>query len=462
MSGLRDVVFLLVWVGLIPVSFVRPWIGILAWYWIAFMVPHGLTWGFSRTLPVAMGIGGATLVGWLFTKERKPIPRTWTVIGLVLLSVHFTLTTVTAFDREMAMDKWEWVIKVLLMTFVTMTLFHDRAKLRWLYMVTALSLGIYGLKGGIWVLRSGGSERVFGPDMSFFADNNTLGLALCMILPMLLYLSREEPRPWLKKLLRVTFFFSIIAILFTYSRGAFLGLLVILSVLIWRSPWRLRFGMALLIGALVAAPLLPEGLWERIQSIGEQKSEETRDRSVQGRFEAWRTAWNSALEHPFTGHGFRTLWNPDIWIMYSGLELKGRRTTDAHSLYFEVLAEHGFVGIGLYFLVLASTLTTLRRIRKRWQGHPEHGYLAHYAEMTQLCLYPFLVAGAFIGVAYFDLYFYFIGTSVVLRSLSAQAEKALAPEPLQGRRARPVARSAPALPARRPRHLLPSSRKRHA
>jgi probable O-glycosylation ligase (exosortase A-associated) len=460
MSGLRDVVFLIVLIGLVPVSLSRPWVGVLAWYWLAFMVPHGLTWGFARTLPVAMLIGGATLLGWVFTKDRKPIPRTWTTFALLLLAAHFTLTTMLAYDPQEAWGKWDWVSKALLMTFVAMSLVQDRVRLRWLYMVTALSLGFYGLKGGIWVLRSGGSERVFGPDMSFFADNNTLGLALCMILPMLLYLSREEPRPWLKKILQVTFFFTIIAILFTYSRGAFLGLLIILAALIWRSPWRLRFGIALLIGALVAAPLLPEGLWERIQSIGEQKSEETRDHSTQGRVEAWRTAWNIALDHPFTGRGFRALWNPDIWIMYSGLELEGPRTTDAHSLYFEVLAEHGFVGFGLYLLVLASTLTTLRRIRKRWRGHPEHGYLAVYAEMTQLCLYPFLVAGAFIGVAYFDLYFYFVGASVMLRSLSDQAEKALAPEPVPIRRVRSA--GSPAQPARPPRSPLPLPRKRHA
>jgi probable O-glycosylation ligase (exosortase A-associated) len=363
MSGLRDVVFMLVWLGLIPVSLVRPWIGILAWYWIAFMVPHGLTWGFSRTLPVAMGIGGATLVGWLFTKDRKPIPRTWTLIGLVLLTVHVTLTTVTAFDREMAMDKWEWVIKVLLMTFVTMTLFQDRARLRWLYMVTALSLGFYGLKGGIWVFRTGGGERVYGPDMSFFTDNNTVGLALCMILPMLLYLSREEPRRWLKKGLQIMFFFTTVAIIFTYSRGAFLGLSVILGVLIWRSPWRVRFATTVLVCSLVAIPLLPENLWERIGSIGEQQSEETRDSSVQGRFEAWRTAWNIALDHPFTGGGFRTMWNPIVWLRYFDPDMESSRSTDAHSLYFEVLGEHGFLGLGLYLLVLGSALVSLRRIR---------------------------------------------------------------------------------------------------
>jgi len=460
MSGLRDVVFLLVWLGLIPVSLLRPWIGILAWYWIAFMAPHGLTWGFGRTLPVAIGIGGATLLGWAFTKERKPIPRTWTVIGLALLVADFTLTTVLAHNPSDAWGKWEWVTKILLMTLVTMTLFQDRERLRWLYMLTALSLGFYGLKGGVWVLRTGGGERVYGPDMSFFGDNNTLGLALCMILPMLLYLSREESRLWLKNILRLTFFFTIIAIVFTYSRGAFLGLVIILGVLIWRSPWRLRFAMALLVGALIAIPFLPDRLSERIGSISEQESAETRDTSVQGRFEAWGTAWNIALEHPLTGAGFRALWNEDIWLRYFGSEFLQVR--DTHSLYFELLSEHGFLGLGLYLMVLVSTLVTLSRLRRLWRGHPEYGYLANYAEMTQLCLYPFLVAGAFLTVAYFDLYFYFVASSVMLRSLSEQAEKALAPEPVRVRRTLPVASSARALPVRVPRHPLLSPRKRNA
>jgi len=135
---------------------------------------------------------------------------------------------------------------------------------------------------------------------------------------------------------------------------------------------------------------------------------------------------------------------------------------DAHSLYFEVLSEHGFLGFGLYLLVLAGTLLTLRRIRKQWRGHAEYGYLSNYAEMTQLCLYPYLVVGAFLTVAYFDLYFYFVAASVTLRALSDQAEKALAPEPVRVRRAWPVTPSPPALPARVPRRPVPSPRRRHA
>src|SRR5215471_15167202 len=281
----RDIAFVLVWLYLIPASLIRPWIGVLAWYWIAYFVPHGLSWGFARRLPVALAIGGATLVGFALTKDKKPVPRCAITFFMLAFVVDYTLTTILAHNRELALGKWEWVSKVLLMTFVTMSLFQDRARLRWLYLVAALGLGYYGFKGGIWVFLTGGGELVMGPDLSFFADNNTLGLALCMNLPILLYLSREEKRPWLKWFLRLTFGLSIIAIIFTYSRGAFLGLVTVLSILIWRSPWRLRFAAAIVILALVGAPLAPERLWTRLGSISEQESAETRDQSAAARIE---------------------------------------------------------------------------------------------------------------------------------------------------------------------------------
>ena len=428
---MRDIVFLLILIGLVPVSFVRPWLGVLAWSWIAYMAPHALTWGFARFLPVAMLIGGATLLGFVATKDRQPFPRTLGTILMFALAADFTLTTALAYNPSMAAGKLDWVLKSMLMAFVTTALFQDRKRLRLLYLVIALSMGFYGVKGGLYVIRTGGTDRVWGPGTTFFSDNNTLGLALCMVLPLLLYLSRDEPRSWLKWLLRVTFGLTIIAVLFTYSRGAFLGLAVILAILIWRSPWRLRFGAGILAGALVAAPLLPQGLWERLASISDQENAETRDQSSAGRIEAWALGLNLALSRPFTGAGFRAFNNEEIWENYSpGTWVKVR---DAHSLYFEVLGEHGLVGFGLYMGLLLNTLFHLSRIRKRWRGHPEHGYLSHYAEMVQLSVYPFLVAGAFLTVAYFDLYQHLIATAIVLQVLAARAEAAERAARVKGR-----------------------------
>ena len=304
-----------------------------------------------------------------------------------------------------------------------MALFQDRERLRWLYVVTAVSLGLHGLKGGLWVLRTGGGERVYGPERSFFWDNNTLGLALCMVLPILLYLSRDEPRVWLRRAMRVIFAFSIIAILFTYSRGAFIGLLVVLTGLVWRSPWRWRFAAGALVISLVVVTVMPARLRERISSIGEQQSSETRDISVAGRIEAWATATQIAMGHPFFGEGFRALWQPDLWTQFYGYEFTAAR--DAHSLYFEVMAEHGFLGLGIYLVVVGNTLIILSRVSRRWHGDATHGYLANYAEMTRLALLPYLVSGASLGVAYFDLYFLLVGMSAILWSLSEEAAAAV-------------------------------------
>jgi probable O-glycosylation ligase (exosortase A-associated) len=200
-----------------------------------------------------------------------------------------------------------------------------------------------------------------------------------------------------------------------------------MAILIWRSPWRLRFATALLVGAFVITPFIPDRVWERLESIRAQTEEETADTSVQGRFQAWRTGWNMAMDRPLTGGGFRAYWNDEVWNKYhEGYYFVAR---DAHSLYFEVLGEHGFLGFGLYMLFLVNSVFNLWRIRRRWRKHPEHGYLSHYAEMLLFALAPYLVAGAFIGVAYFDLYFHLMATGIALQALSAQAARARVTKP---------------------------------
>ena len=101
---------------------------------------------------------------------------------------------------------------------------------------------------------------------------------------------------------------------------------------------------------------------------------------------------------------------------------------------------------------MVSTVMTLRDLRKRWRNHPEHGYLSHYAEMTQLSLYPFLVCGAFIPFAYFDLYFLLVATTSMLFVLSQEAERAeVSSTVAQPKQSPAVALRPDALPSRRSR-----------
>ncbi len=380
---MRDLLLLASLLYLVPVSVARPWVGVLGWFWVSYFVPHSFTWGFGRRLPVAALIGGATLIGFLFSRERKPLPGTWSVILMFLFSVHMTITSRTR----------------------------------------------CGCGACTWCPRSAsgsGGSRARSTSYGRRALPESRGLSSV----------------------------SLATTTSLYSRGAFLGLSTVLIVLIWRSPWRLRFAAVVVVVALVAVPLAPQALKDRIASIRDQESAETRDGSAAGRLQAWMTSWRIATQHPLAGEGFRALWNEDVWNEYYGFNYFLVR--DVHSVYFEVMSEHGLVGFGLYVALMASSLSTLGSVRRRWKGHAEYGYLSHYAEMNQLALYPFLVAGAFLSFAYFDLYFLLVATSTILKVLSVRAAETIAATATP-----PVAARPRALITRRP-EPAPQPRPHHA
>ena len=100
-----------------------------------------------------------------------------------------------------------------------------------------------------------------------------------------------------------------------------------------------------------------------------------------------------------------------------------------HSIYFGILAEHGFTGLTLYLTLVASCFFSLRRITKtaRKIGTPD---IADYANMLSLSLVGFLTSGAFLGRAYFDLFFTIVACVAILDHISRAewAEKIAASE----------------------------------
>src|SRR6185369_16805029 len=235
--SLRDLFVTIAIVGSLPFCFFRPWVGVLMWSWIGYMSPHKLTWGFARTQPFAQMVALVTLASafLMADKDRRPVPPTreaylfWTLWGIYLLSTIFALYPDEAWPHLIK------VSKILLFIVISIKFCQTRERVYWLALVVALSLGFYGLKGGIWALRSAGGNQVLGPEGTFIEGNTEIGLALNMTLPFLYYMAREVQKRWLRNLLRTMFWFSIIAVIFTYSRGAVLGLPIVLASIFLRS-----------------------------------------------------------------------------------------------------------------------------------------------------------------------------------------------------------------------------------
>ena len=278
---MRDVLVLSIVLGSVPICFVNPYFGVLMWYWITYFNPHRFTWGIAYGFPVALVVAAPTLAGLLFTRKAIRSLGIRESLLLMLLWVWFAFTYIHAqgiplFADNMADAAYEMshVSKILLITFAMVLVVTTKERLRGLMLVTAGSLGLLAVKGALFGLRTAGDSRVWGPPDSFLADNNAFGLALNMCLPLLFFLARDEKRRWLRVSLRVMFLCTIVVVLLTYSRGALLGLAVVLTAIIFKSRHRvagvvvalfaaflvLSFAPPLFVGGLLTAVLYRAGL----------------------------------------------------------------------------------------------------------------------------------------------------------------------------------------------------------
>lgn len=406
---MRDILVTLIVFGSLPLILWRPFYGIVMWTWLGYMNPHRMAWGFSTSMPFAMMVALTTLVALLISKEPKKIPWTREMVVLLLFVVWMCVTTYFAFRPDVALEQLNKVLKIQFMTFVTLIMLTSRERIHAIVWTVALSLGFYGIKGGIFTIMTGGGFHVQGPPGTFIGGNNELGLALLMTIPLMRYLQVEESRHWLKLGLTGAIVLTLVAVLGTQSRGALVGLVVMGAIFAWKSPRRLTFIALMALAVPLVLGFMPESWWERMESIANYEE----DASSMGRIEAWKFAWWIGTSY-FTGGGFEAL-------VVSGMR-------DVHSIYFEVLSEHGFTGLGLFLILLAFTWLSADWIIRNARRHAELKWAENLARMLQVSGVAYCASGVFLGMAYFDFIYLLVVLTVATRVLVAQHLAALAPE----------------------------------
>lgn len=409
---MRDVLLAVVVALIVVMAVARPWIGVLGWTWIGLMNPHRLTWGFMYSAPTAALVGGATLLGLVLTKDRRRPPLTTVTVFLTLLMLHFNFTTLLAWNPEAAWVQWDKVMKILLFTYVTMFLIYGREKIRWLLIITAGSIGFYGAKGGVFSLLHGGQYKIWGPEGTFIDGNNEIGLAMIMVWPLVMVIARD-PVKWVCWPAKATFWLMPLSIVFTYSRGALLGLAAVCVPLWLRARHKLRVALLMIPVAMFSVWFAPQELVDRAETIQTYKE----DNSSMQRLQAWSVSWNLALDYPLRGAGFAMDHTPDArWLSYASFMGEwNNRARAAHSIYFQILGDHGFVGLFLFLGCLVGSMMALGRLRREARGRRDAEWIADYALGLQLGLLGYAVAGAFLSLAYFDLFYVYVAATAVLQ-----------------------------------------------
>ena len=375
---MRDIFVTLIILGSLPFILQRPFFGILVWCWLGFMNPHRLCWGFAKDLQFAQIVAITTLISIFISKEPKEIPWTRETKVLLLFIIWMFITTFFALNSAGAWGQWDKVWKIQLMIFVTLMIVRTPEQLKALVWITALSIGFYGIKGGIFTIMTGGQHMVLGPSTTFIGVRGGIALALNMTIPLMRYLQLNTQQVWVRRGLTAAMVLTVFAIIGTQSRGGFLGAIVVGLFLALKSRKRVLYLFAAIIVAI---------------SI------------------AWKFAYNLASDHPIFGGGFECFRG---WL-FDRYAPNPDNVHDAHNIFFEVLGEQGFIGLFLYVLLLLFAWRTGSWTIRNAKNNPETKWMADLASMVQVSIAAYVTGGSFLGLAYFDYYYHLIAILVLTK-----------------------------------------------
>jgi probable O-glycosylation ligase (exosortase A-associated) len=284
--------------------------------------------------------------------------------------------------------------------------------------VIALSLGVYAVKNGIFAIVSGGSYNVHGPDPSFLATNNAIGLAFVMNLPLLTYLLKMETHLWLRRVMKVMIFLTYPAVICTYSRGAWLGLASVTAVMALKSRRKFLLIPCAVVALFIvtAVPdLVPQRVEDRYEDLVNYKSEV----SAESRFWNWEFCKRVGMANPLTGAGF-SFSAKELYAIYypEFIERWGPdKEWSCHSVWFTILAENGVVGLTLWLWLLGASIMTLRQMRSFGLGHTQVLWISDLTYSLNASLIGFMVVGTFFDAAYFDMFYYLIAIVISMKEL---------------------------------------------
>ena len=439
--------FVLAFIG---AGFRRPFIFVLAYTYIDIVAPQKVSWGILSHIPVSLIAFLCAFIAWFVAEDKNGIRVSLRQFLLLSLLVYCGLTTQTADFPVEAAEKWTWVWKALLFAlFLPLTL-RTRLRIEALTLIMVLSIGVIVIGGGIKTLAGGGG---YG-ELRLLVDNNTglyegsiISAVAIAVIPLALWLSRFGtvfPPEWRVKGFAWALCFS--CALMPIGTGARTGLVcvVVLAALILRTARRRALIVSLMvIGGLIAVPLLPKEFTDRMNTIGNHQS----DQSASTRVAVWKWTIAFAERHPFGG-GFEAYrqnrleydtvkadyaGDNNAALEYQPIVEQGRAY---HSSYFEMLGEQGYPGLAMWLALHLLGVWQMEVLRRRYRKETseEFRWVSPLAEALQQAQVIYLVGSTFVGIAFQPFCYMLVGLQCGLWAY-IQRVRAAKPEPFRPQRA---------------------------
>lgn len=450
---MRDLVFAAAMLVLLPLAVLRPFNAYMLWGWTSALIPAGFLFGFMVSARVNFIFAGLAVLLVLLQRVDWRDYRFNRVVALYLIFlVHTTIAWATAYGGNPDNPKYfDLLVKALFFCLLMPMFIHTRWQMHAMLVAIVLGLGAHGVIEGLKTVVSGGSHNMFGPRGSMLYDRNHLSTALAMILPIVYYLHLNSVNRLVRLGFLGVFVLIVLAIMGGGSRGGFLALAVVGFWLVLTSLHRWRTLFLVLGLGLLLLQFVPDSVVERLSTI-KQAGE---DDSFMGRVHAWKVSSAIALQHPLFGGGFHAVQVQHVWDSFlnapSLLDVfylpppEFYRAKAAHSIYFEVMGDLGFLGLAIYLTIFGQAILSRFAIKRMVkQLGTEFVWARDLADMLMLSVLAYLVGGAGVSLGYLEVAYVVVMLMGVLHvhvrvKLGEQQRAVRLAPPLQGTAAKEMA-----------------------
>jgi probable O-glycosylation ligase (exosortase A-associated) len=406
---MRQAVFILAFCGLLPTVLLSPFAGVIVYEWLEYLKPDVTYYAFAVPDQLSLIVGVLTFVVWLVKDHKNLRAPTALIVFLVLWFIWINITTYFALVPVAADWQWQRTVKIIGFSMLTAQMMSNRARAEALVWLLVLAVAYSAIPGAIkTVLSGGGGHTVVGLGGSFISDRVMFAVFLSMVMPLCLYLARHSTLIrrswWLTWGMRGLAVCCAVASVGTFARTAMFATGVAAIMMIAKSRRKLMTFAIIGMVAVAALAVAPARWYGRMDTTIHYQH----NASAMGRIDAWRWSYQFALDHPIFGGGFKAAVlyrKPDGgWI-------------EAHNIFFEVMAEHGFVGLALFCCLLLTAYWNCGATRRKARDHPELTWAADLATQIQIGIVVFVAGGQFVSIATDPFLYDWLAISIGLRGI---------------------------------------------
>ena len=384
---------------------------------ILFIRPYETIPALASFKTMAFYTGIVTLVVYFVSQlalEGNLTARPREVNMVLLLGLAALLSIPLAIDPGEAWAAFtDILIKTIVIFIVLVNVLRTELRLKimfWLVLAISIYLSVNVIKdyqAGIFKLGMAetNTQRVAGAIKNLFDNSNDLALHLVTMIPISIALALEKKNPIRKIVFFGIALLMVAAVIITFSRGGFLGLIAMTLVLARKFGRRNKTASiaALALGVIFFLAVAPGSYSGRLATIFDSASDITG--SASQRSQIFKRSVLVALRYPIFGVGL------------ANFHHKSFQELGTHNAYTQVAAETGIAAMVCYIIFLVHPIRKLRMIEKELFERNENSRFYYLAIGLQASLIGFMVSSFFAAVAYTWYIYYLVAYAIALRRI---------------------------------------------